>query len=143
MAESGAMIRAVAVSTVLIDSTSGDLRAEYTESQLFGQRAIWESGCRVAEWPGCRRQLNKPGNLATWQPASQRPHLDPEPIHARLDDVAGMDLRIAGGHRIEERTVAAAEVADADGAFGIGDDLEVAAGEVLVGDADVALAADD
>src|SRR4051794_5509253 len=54
-----------------------------------------------------------------------------------------MDLRVAGGQRIEKRSVAAAEVADADHALGVGDDLEVAAGEKLVRDADVPLASDD
>src|SRR6266540_1061845 len=54
-----------------------------------------------------------------------------------------MDLRVLRRQRVEERSVAAAEVADADRAVGVGEDFEVAAGEELVGHAHVALAADD
>src|SRR5205807_2394165 len=62
-----------------------------------------------------------------------RPRLDPEAVHPCADLIPGGYFRVRGGERVEERAVAAAEVAHADGALGIGDDFEVAAGEVFVG----------
>src|SRR5438045_959389 len=74
-------------------------------------------------------------------PSSSR--LDPKPVHSGPDLIAGGHFGVLGWEGIEERAVPAAEVADADGAFGIGDDFEVLARQELVGDAHVALAADD
>src|SRR5688500_1735892 len=54
-----------------------------------------------------------------------------------------MHLRVAGVQGGQERAVAAAEIADADGAVLLADDLEMAAGEKLVRNPYVALAPDD
>src|SRR2546428_6537684 len=69
--------------------------------------------------------------------------LDAEAIHARPNLVAAVHLGVAGRQRIEERAVAAAEVADADRAVGVGHHLEVLAGEKLVWYAHVAFPAHD
>src|SRR5947207_5373983 len=68
--------------------------------------------------------------------------LDLEAVHARPDLVAGLDFGVRCGQRVEECAVTRAEVADADGALGVGGDFEMLAREELVRDADVTFASD-
>src|SRR5436190_14018982 len=69
--------------------------------------------------------------------------LDAEAVVARANLIAGMHLRIARRQRVEERSVSAAEIADADDSFGVGDDFEVLARQELIRNAHVSFAADD
>src|SRR4051812_41938037 len=68
--------------------------------------------------------------------------LDFETVDASTDLVARMHLRVSRGQRVEEGAVAAAEIADADGAVFLANDFEVTAREEFIGDAHVSLAAD-
>src|SRR4051794_20937543 len=68
---------------------------------------------------------------------------DLEAVHSRLDLVARLHLRVLRGQRVEKRAVAAAEVADADYAFRVGDDFEMTARKKFVGHAHMTFAADD
>src|SRR4051794_22489059 len=69
--------------------------------------------------------------------------LDAEAVHAGPNLVAALHFGVLGRERVEVRAVAAAEVADANRAVGIGADFEVAAREKLVGTAHMTFAADD
>src|SRR5512140_3091215 len=58
--------------------------------------------------------------------------LDPESVHPGPDLIAALHLGVPGRQRVEERPIPASEIADADRAIGLGDHLEVPAGEELV-----------
>src|SRR5438128_3797128 len=64
--------------------------------------------------------------------------LDAETINAGTNLIAAVHLGVARRQGIEEGAVAAAEVADADRAVGVGHHLEVLAGQKFVGHAHVA-----
>src|ERR1700741_830649 len=68
------------------------------------------------------------------------PLFDLETVHSGADLIAGVNLGVACGERVEERAVAAAEVADADETVFVARDFEVTAREKLVGHAHVAFA---
>ena len=68
---------------------------------------------------------------------------DSEAVHACSDFVAALHFRVLGRQRIEVCAVAAAEVADANGAVGIGADFEAAARKNLVRDPDMSFAVGD
>src|SRR5258708_2108436 len=61
-------------------------------------------------------------------PRARSTVFDAETVYARSDFVAALHFRVLGRQRIEVRAVAAAEVADADRAVGIGPYFEVAPG---------------
>src|SRR5213592_149937 len=68
--------------------------------------------------------------------------LDPKPVDAGTNLIAAVHLRVARRKGVEVCAVAAAEVADADVAVGVGGDFEVLARQELVRYADVSFASD-
>src|SRR3954452_22554444 len=69
--------------------------------------------------------------------------LDAETVVAGANLIAGVHPGIARRQRVEEGTVSAAEVADADDSLGIGDDFEVTPRQELIRHAHVSFATDD
>src|SRR3954469_16043164 len=69
--------------------------------------------------------------------------LDAEAVHAGPNLVAALHFGVLSRERVEIRAVAAAKIADANRAVGIGADFEVAARQKLVGNAHMTFAADD
>src|SRR5438128_12209172 len=63
-------------------------------------------------------------------------------VNAGTDLIATVYFRVSVRQRVEERAVAAAEVADTDGAVGVGHHFEVPARQKLIGNPHVSLAAD-